>query len=97
MTWLDHLLDLVCRLLKVLDGDCADLQDGSAENVIDQIDQRYDPDNPPQPADNQQQAEWCTLCTDTTAHLDLPENSLPPASDATLRGVVTSLQSDLGC
>jgi hypothetical protein len=99
--WTDMLIDLICRLLKVVGGDCDQLEEGAGQPtpvaIIDEIERRYDPDNPPQPADNTQKAEWCTLFADIETHLDLPENDLPPASDATLRQIVDSLQGDVGC
>ena len=99
--WTDMLIDLLCRLLKVVGGDCDELDDGPGQPtpvaIIDEIERRYDPNNPPQPADNAQKAEWCTLFADVEAHLDLPENNLPAASDAKLRQIVDSLQADVGC
>ena len=99
MQWLDKLIDLLCEILKVLDGDCSELIGDASdpEVVIDAIEAQYDPNNPPQPANNSQASEWCTLFTDTEAHLDKPENSLSPAYDEKIRGIIASLQSDVGC
>lgn len=97
MTWLEHLIDLVCRLLKVVDGDCDQLEDQAAEAIIDEIDRRYDPDDPPEPESNEQKAEWCALFSAVEDHLDLPGNILSAPSDATLRSVIGSLRGDIGC
>ena len=99
MTWLDKLIELLCELLKVLDGDCAELEGDSSdpETVIDAIEESYNPNNPPQPSGNSQQGEWCLLFSDIEAHLDRPENSLSQVYDAKLRGIVDGLQAAVGC
>lgn len=99
MEWLDKLIEFLCEILEILDGDCSEIVGDSSdpEVVIDEIEAHYDPNNPPQPADNNQKAEWCTLLSNTETHLDLPGNSLSPTYDQKIRGIIDSLQSDIGC
>ncbi|MFG0284898.1 MAG: hypothetical protein ACF8R7_10795 [Phycisphaerales bacterium JB039] len=99
MQWLDKLIDFLCEILEVLDGDCSELIGDASdpEVVIDAIEEQYDPNSPPQPADNAEKGQWCGLFAATESHLDLPENSLSPAYDTKIRQMINSLQSDVGC
>lgn len=93
-SWIDDLLDLLCKIYQSLGGDCSDFE-GDPHKAVGLVTAKYAADGAPKfktPADLATFLGWLD---DLEAHLGLPANTLTSADTAALTLLIADLRKDL--
>ena len=92
--WLRKLQELLCRIYQEWGGDCSELPFEVPER-IQALAATYAEEGDPQFESQEDLQAFLLLLNETSAHLNLPENSLEAPDDTALRTLIASLQMDL--
>lgn len=93
-SWEEWLRWFLCEMYKQTGGDCKDLFGDDAQRVVTVV-EHFDTIGVPQFATPADKAAFVDILKALQAHLDLPGNSLPAASDEELRDLITKLLGEL--
>ncbi len=93
--WIETLHQMICRLYREWGGDCNALPPAMSDQIKSLWDE-YNLHGAPSVPTQDLKAAYLALLGDVDEHLDLPENSLNVADDASLRLLTDTLAADLG-
>jgi len=102
MTWEQILWDYLCALYKKLGGKCSDLPPRPSNptpipspmpGTINAVEALYNTAGIPTFANQAEEDEFLALLDSIIAHLNLPGNSLPLASDSQLRSLIAAMRN----
>lgn len=95
MNWIDLLRQYICQIYEEWGGNCADL--GLVPVAwIDALAGEYKENGAPKFPSQDDLDRFLGELTQLETHLDLDDNSLEAAENASLRTLIASLRSDLG-
>ena len=93
-SWIDDLLELLCRIYKAWGGDCSDFE-GDAHKAVVKLVGVYSTLGAPTFTSPAARLDFLKQLDGLAAHLDLAENSLEPSDTIALLGLIENLRKDL--
>jgi hypothetical protein len=93
-SWVDDLLDLLCKIYQLFGGDCSDF-DGDPHKAVSQLVLAYSNQGAPKFPTPGDQAKFLALLDELETHLTLQENSLSASDNIALDALITDLRKDL--
>lgn len=95
MTWVQWLLELLCRIYQEYGGDCADLGI-TPEQRITFLEGVYAMNGPPTFQDDDARKEFLSVLNELETCLDSTDNSLTQDENDRLQTLIAQLRSDIG-
>jgi hypothetical protein len=94
-SWVDMLLDLLCRIYQEYGGDCKDLYNNPA-NAPQKVVSEYTTNGAPTFSNQDELDAFLQTLTDLETALASEENSLPQSDTDALTNMIAGLRSALG-
>jgi hypothetical protein len=94
-SWIDDLLDVLCKIYKSFGGDCSDFE-GDPHKAVTLVVDAYHTQGAPVFKTPQEKAAFLALLDELEALLAMPANSLAPADTLSLTVLIAELRKDIG-
>jgi hypothetical protein len=91
-SWVDWLMELLCRIYKEWGGNCADLGLTPTDAIKQSLD-TFNNNGLPSFPDPAKEEEFFNTVDAIEAHLDLPDNSLTTEDDEKLRQLIADMRA----
>ena len=92
-SWVERLLELICKIYEQFDGDCAELT--TPEGAIATVVNAYNTNGAPQITGESERQSFLDDLTDLEDHLALPGNTLSATDSGLLSTLIDDLRQDI--